>query len=126
MTACERVKVGKKSQRDQGFREGCEYAGKQMRKHRQVWVENGVFRMCRKMKGNPREDTRTHTHPHVRWGDRGICHEAGSVKRLKKPLWWGGGQGRSTGKHASDGAVEQFNPKHNKWTPKCVRLWVRS
>lgn len=53
--------VDKNSQRDQGFREGCGYAGKQMRKHGQVWVENGVFRTCRKMKGNPREDTHSPT-----------------------------------------------------------------
>ena len=66
-----------------GFRGGGGNTRKQMRKYRHVWVENRAFRMCGKMKGNPREDAGTHTHPLMRRGDRGVCIEAGTAKRLK-------------------------------------------
>ena len=46
-------------------------------------MENRAFRMCGKMKGNPREDAGTHTHPRMRRGDTGVCIEAGTAKRLK-------------------------------------------
>ena len=64
-----------------------------MRKCRHVWVENRAFRTCGKMKGNPREEAGTHTHPRMRRGDTGVCAEAGPAKRLKNTAVVGVGQG---------------------------------
>lgn len=80
--ACMGMRKGKlKNRQETGPDRGGGHAGKQMSKHRHVWAgKQGFQNVQEETKGNPREDTLTHTHPHVRAQTRDVL---GSRPNLK-------------------------------------------